>query len=84
VESCFEGCVVMPRVAVLLLASVLAVAACAQDTASLTPPEERIPPGLSCSDLRLVAMHYPQAVAYFFAEGFPARMDADGDGIPCE
>jgi hypothetical protein len=42
--------------------------------------------GLSCSALGLSDEpdEYRRAVAYWMAEGAPARMDADGDGIPCE
>jgi hypothetical protein len=42
--------------------------------------------GLSCSALGLGDQpdEYRRAVAYWMSEGAPARMDADGDGIPCE
>ena len=42
--------------------------------------------GLSCSSLGLADQpdEYRRAVAYWMSEGAPARMDADGDGIPCE
>ncbi len=39
-----------------------------------------------CADLDLQdeADEYSRAVAYWMLEGTPARMDADGNGIPCE
>ncbi len=43
-------------------------------------------PGLSCRALGLPddPDGYLRAVAYWMSEGAPARMDADGNGIPCE
>ncbi len=42
--------------------------------------------GLSCSALDLPddPAGYRTAIAYWMLEGTPDRMDADGDGIPCE
>jgi hypothetical protein len=40
--------------------------------------------GLFCRDLRAEGRTYARAVAYWFAEGSPDRMDEDVDGIPCE
>ncbi|MDQ6697900.1 MAG: hypothetical protein M3Z46_10650 [Actinomycetota bacterium] len=40
--------------------------------------------GLSCRDLYSAGASYPMAVAYWYYEGVPARMDIDGNGIPCE
>jgi hypothetical protein len=42
------------------------------------------PPGLFCRDLYARGFTYPEAVAYWWADGAPGRMDADSDGIPCE
>lgn len=40
--------------------------------------------GLSCRDLQSAGYGAVEAVAYWLREGMPARMDADGNGIPCE
>ena len=40
--------------------------------------------GLLCRDLATADRTYGEAVAYWNAEGRPARMDADENGIPCE
>ena len=40
--------------------------------------------GRSCADLAEAGAPYFTAVLYWFAEGEQARMDADGNGIPCE
>jgi len=40
--------------------------------------------GLFCRDLAAAGWDYTDAVAYWDAEGRPARMDADENGIPCE
>jgi hypothetical protein len=44
------------------------------------------PAGQSCADLGLPDdwSGYQRAVAYWMFEGAPDRMDADGNGIPCE
>lgn len=42
------------------------------------------PSGLLCADVAGRGADYPEAVAYWFAEGAPDRMDADLNGIPCE
>jgi ligand-binding sensor domain-containing protein len=39
---------------------------------------------LSCDDARDLGAAYAEAVAYWIAIGRPARMDADGNGLPCE
>jgi len=39
---------------------------------------------LSCRDLADRGTSYDQAVVYWILEGAPDRMDADGNGIPCE
>ena len=41
-------------------------------------------PGLFCRDLDAMGYPYDDAVAYWFLEGSPDRMDADRNGIPCE
>ena len=52
------------------------------------PPEPRnqtgIEAGLFCRDLRDMGYGFWTAVPYWLAEGAPDRMDADGNGIPCE
>jgi hypothetical protein len=40
--------------------------------------------GLFCRDLYAMGYGYETAVDYWFSEGAPDRMDADGNGIPCE
>lgn len=40
--------------------------------------------GLFCRDLAGRGFTYPEAVAYWWLEGMPDRMDADLNGIPCE
>jgi hypothetical protein len=42
------------------------------------------PPGLFCRDLAADGYTYEEAVWYWHAEGQPARMDAAGNGIPCQ
>jgi hypothetical protein len=45
-----------------------------------------LPGGQLCADLDLAddVYEYEIAVAYWMLEGAPDRMDADGNGIPCE
>lgn len=45
---------------------------------------EGLPDGLFCRDLAEQLVSYPNAVAYWFAQGQPDRMDEDLNGIPCE
>ncbi len=40
--------------------------------------------GLRCADVADLGFWYGDAAAYWLREGRPARMDADGNGIPCE
>ncbi len=40
--------------------------------------------GLFCRDVVAAGGDYAAAVAYWLLEGAPNRMDADGNGIPCE
>ncbi len=40
--------------------------------------------GLFCRDLADRGHGFPAAVGYWLREGIPDRMDADGNGIPCE
>ena len=40
--------------------------------------------GLFCRDLEPDGYTFAEAVAYWLREGAPDRMDADGNGIPCE
>jgi hypothetical protein len=46
--------------------------------------EEGIEPGLLCRDLEADGLDYAAAYAYWEHEGRPARMDDDGNGVPCE
>lgn len=39
---------------------------------------------LTCAQLRSRGFSYIQAVSYWYSEGEPSRMDADGNGQPCE
>lgn len=43
-----------------------------------------LPSGLICRDLRDRGADVYAALDYYVSEGFPERMDADGDGVPCE
>ena len=40
--------------------------------------------GLLCRDVAGLGFGFSEAVVYWITEGAPARMDADGNGIPCE
>lgn len=40
--------------------------------------------GISCKELLRQGYSYGDALAYWKYEGYPARMDADNNGIPCE
>ncbi|MGZ5382785.1 MAG: excalibur calcium-binding domain-containing protein, partial [Acidimicrobiia bacterium] len=42
------------------------------------------PSGLLCRDLADRGAGFGEAVAYWVRAGAPERMDADGNGIPCE
>ena len=48
------------------------------------PNGPRLSSGLLCRDLANQGVSYGGAVAYWYTEGLPSRMDADGNGIPCE
>lgn len=43
-----------------------------------------LPSGLLCRDLQDRGVDVYDALRYYIWEGYPARMDADGNGIPCE
>jgi len=43
-----------------------------------------LPGGLLCRDLQDRGVDVYDALRYYIWEGYPARMDADGNGIPCE
>jgi hypothetical protein len=43
-----------------------------------------LPPGLLCRDLQDRGVGVYDALRYYIWEGQPDRMDADGNGIPCE
>ena len=48
------------------------------------PSATGLPGGLLCKDLATRGASYSQAVAYWYSQGAPSRMDVDGNGIPCE
>lgn len=48
------------------------------------PARSGLPAGLLCQGLRSRGASYAEAVAYWYAEGAPDRMDVDHNGIPCE
>lgn len=58
--------------------------------ATTAPPPQTVPTvgslpgGLYCKDLAARGVGYSDAVRYYKREGYPDRMDADGNGIPCE
>jgi hypothetical protein len=58
------------------------------DTTTIVPPTAMgisdLASGLFCRDLAPLGYSYADAVAYWTREGRPDRMDADGNGIPCE
>ncbi|MGC4936991.1 hypothetical protein [Kribbella sp. DT2] len=43
-----------------------------------------VPVGLLCRDLVSMGASYGDSVTYWWYSGMPSRMDADGNGIPCE
>jgi hypothetical protein len=43
-----------------------------------------LPHGLFCRDIKAQGGSYEDAVNYYINEGRPARMDKDGNGVPCE
>lgn len=43
-----------------------------------------LPSGLFCRDLAARGVGVYDALLYYILEGYPTRMDADNDGIPCE
>ena len=43
-----------------------------------------LPSGLLCRDLEARGVGVYDALRYYIWEGYPTRMDADGNGIPCE
>lgn len=47
-------------------------------------PSYGYPSGLLCRDLASRGADVYDALRYFIWEGYPSRMDADGNGIPCE
>jgi hypothetical protein len=47
-------------------------------------PVSELPTGLYCRDLHARGYSYGDAVRYWEREGRPARMDASGNGIPCQ
>ena len=61
-----------------------------QEPEPAPPPQQApanvgdLPSGLFCRDLNAMGYPYWDAVAYWELEGRPSRMDAAGNGIPCE
>jgi hypothetical protein len=53
-------------------------------TAPPSRDPETLETGLYCRDVAAAGSTFDQAVAYWMVEGMPSRMDADGNGIPCE
>lgn len=53
-------------------------------TITTTIPIADLEPGLSCLDFYVKGHTYPTVVAYWELEANPDRMDADGNGVPCE
>jgi hypothetical protein len=43
-----------------------------------------VPDGLFCRDLAALGASYGEAVTYWWYSGMPSRLDADGNGLPCE
>jgi hypothetical protein len=43
-----------------------------------------VPANLFCRDLVAMGASYGESVTYWWYSGMPSRMDADGNGIPCE
>ena len=48
------------------------------------PPPAGLAGGLFCRDVAAAGYSFDQALAYWVREVRPSRMDADGNGIPCE
>lgn len=46
-------------------------------------PVDELPAGLSCRELADRGYSYTAAATYWFEQGQPAELDADGDGYPC-
>ena len=47
-------------------------------------PVYALPSGLLCKDLAARGIDVYGALLYYIWEEYPSRMDADGNGIPCE
>lgn len=47
-------------------------------------PPRGLDTGLTCAQLKARGVGAADAVSYFVSQGSPSRMDADGNGIPCE
>ena len=55
-----------------------------QEFAELYAPVAGEPPDQFCRDLNSSGYRFPDALAYWLMESTPDRMDADGNGVPCE
>jgi hypothetical protein len=55
--------------------------ACVDQT---NPDSSELPSGLFCRDIKARGGSYEDAVNYYISEDRPARMDKDGNGVPCE
>jgi hypothetical protein len=56
----------------------------AGDLEPVRPLAANLPNGLFCRDLAARGYNYAEAVWYWDVQGRPARMDASGNGIPCQ
>lgn len=53
-------------------------------TTTAAPAPTPLEAGLLCSDVAAAGYGFAEALAYWVREGMPERMDADGNGVPCE
>jgi hypothetical protein len=56
----------------------------ARDLEPVRPLAADLPDGLFCRDLAARGYDYAEAVWYWDVQGRPSRMDASGNGIPCQ
>ena len=66
------------------LGSALAVAAMTVAALATSIAPSQAATGLSCAQMKARSYSYSQAVAYWRNSGYPSRLDADNNGIPCE
>lgn len=70
--------------AVAASTSTTSLTTAATTTSTTLPAVAGLDAGLFCRDLTAMGYDYASAVTYWVREGSPDRMDADGNGIPCE